>query len=140
VGASGAIFGLAGALIAAFRLGEFSVPRSALSGTLSSLGAFVLYNLVFGFALPGIDNAAHIGGLVTGLIVGALIALFAPRQDQAPRRFAVFFFVILALAGGAMQLAHHYNQPFRLRHLPNTSNNETLPRTSLSWCAVEKSL
>src|ERR1022692_5141149 len=46
VGASGAIFGLAGALIAAFKLGEFSVPRSALSGTLRSLGAFVVYNLV----------------------------------------------------------------------------------------------
>ena len=65
VGASGAIFGLAGALIAAFKLGEFSVPRAALSGTLRSLGAFVFYNLIFGFALPGIDNAAHIGGLVT---------------------------------------------------------------------------
>jgi len=52
VGASGAIFGLAGALIAAFKLGEFSVPRSALSGTLRSLGAFVFYNLIFGFALP----------------------------------------------------------------------------------------
>src|ERR1700733_1026736 len=79
VGASGAIFGLAGALITALKLGEFSVPRAALSGTLRSLGAFVVYNLIFGFALPGIDNTAHIGGLVTGLIVGALIALLAPR-------------------------------------------------------------
>src|ERR1700726_3534125 len=118
VGASGAIFGLAGALIAAFKLGEFSVPRSALSGTLRSLGAFVVYNLIFGFAIPGIDNAAHIGGLVTGLIVGALIALIAPQQDQAPRRATIFLFVILALAGGAMQLAHHYNIPLRLRRIP----------------------
>src|SRR6202167_5744420 len=45
VGASGAIFGLAGALITALKLGEFSVPRAALSGTLRSLGAFVVYNL-----------------------------------------------------------------------------------------------
>ena len=118
VGASGAIFGLAGALLAAFKLGEFSVPRSALSGTLRSLGAFVVYNLIFGFALPGIDNAAHIGGLVTGLIVGALIAVVAPRQEQAPRRAAIFLFVILALAGGAMQLAHHYNIPLRLQRVP----------------------
>ena len=80
VGASGAIFGLAGALLAAFKLGEFSVPRAALSGTLRSLGAFVVYNLIFGFAIPGIDNAAHIGGLITGLIVGALIALIAPHR------------------------------------------------------------
>ncbi len=114
VGASGAIFGLAGALIAAFKLGEFSVPRSALSGTLRSLGAFVVYNLIFGFALPGIDNTAHIGGLVTGLIVGALIALIAPQQDQAPRRVAVFLVMILALAGGAIAAAHHYGVPLRL--------------------------
>jgi|SRR5580704_6523239 membrane associated rhomboid family serine protease len=118
VGASGAIFGLAGALVAAFKLGEFSVPRAALSGTLRSLGAFIVYNLIFGFAIPGIDNAAHIGGLVTGLIVGALIAVMAPLQDQAPRRALVFLAVIVGLAGGAMQLAHHYHVPLRLRQIP----------------------
>jgi rhomboid protease GluP len=113
VGASGAIFGLAGALIAAFKLGEFSVPRSALSGTLRSLGAFVVYNLIFGAIIPGIDNTAHIGGLVTGLIVGALVALIAPQQDQAPRRAAIFVVVIVTLAGGAIGAAHHYRIPLR---------------------------
>jgi membrane associated rhomboid family serine protease len=114
VGASGAIFGLAGALITALKLGEFSVPRAALSGTLRSLGAFVVYNLIFGAVIPGIDNTAHIGGLLTGLIVGALIALIAPQQDQAPRRVAVFLVMILALAGGAIGTAHHYRVPLRL--------------------------
>jgi rhomboid protease GluP len=117
VGASGAIFGLAGALIAAFKLGEFSVPRAALSGTLRSLGAFVVYNLIFGFALPGIDNAAHIGGLVTGLIVGALIAVIAPRHEDAPRRALVFGVVLAALAGVAMLLAHHYHVPLQLQRI-----------------------
>src|ERR1022692_708736 len=114
VGASGAIFGLAGALIAAFKLGEFSVPRAALSGTLRSLGAFVVYNLVFGFALPGIDNTAHIGGLITGLIVGALIALIAPHSDPPLRRVAVFLAVIVALAGVAIGSAHYRGFPLRL--------------------------
>jgi rhomboid protease GluP len=117
VGASGAIFGLAGALIAALKLGEFSVPRSALTGMLRSLGAFVVYNLLFGF-LPGIDNTAHIGGLVTGLIVGALIALIAPQQGQVPHRIAVFLVVILALAGGAITAGHHYRFPLRLGRSP----------------------
>src|SRR5271170_5645060 len=111
VGASGAIFGLAGALIAAFKLGEFSVPRSALSGTLRSLGAFVVYNLIFGFALPGIDNTAHIGGLVTGLIVGALIAVVAPYQDRPLRRIAVFLVMVLTLAGVAVGAAHYRGFP-----------------------------
>jgi membrane associated rhomboid family serine protease len=124
VGASGAIFGLAGALFTAIKLGEFSVSREALSGTLRSLGAFVVYNLIFGFAISGVDNAAHIGGLVTGVIVGALVALIAPRHEQAARRAAVFLVVALALAVTAMQLAHHYGVPLQLQRisLPRTEN------------------
>jgi rhomboid protease GluP len=118
VGASGAIFGLAGALLAAFKLGEFSVPRAALSGTLRSLGAFVVYNLIFGAVIPGIDNTAHIGGLITGLIVGALVAVGAPRPEQAPRRVVIFAVVILALAGAAMAAAHHYGLPLRFGRSP----------------------
>src|ERR1700675_1877246 len=129
VGASGAIFGLAGALIAAFKLGEFSVPRSALSGTLRSLGAFVVYNLIFGAIIPGIDNTAHIGGLVTGLLVGALVALIAPQQDQAPRRAAIFVVVILALAVGATGAAHHYGVPLRFGRV-NYEHSANLPENN----------
>jgi len=74
VGASGAIFGIAGALIASFYLGEFSLPRAAISGSLRSVVTFVGYNLVFGAILSRVDNAAHVGGLVTGLILGALFS------------------------------------------------------------------
>jgi rhomboid protease GluP len=129
VGASGAIFGLAGALITAFKLGEFSVPRSALSGTLRSLGAFVVYNLIFGAIIPGIDNTAHIGGLVTGLIVGALIALIAPQQDQVPRRAAIFVVMILALAGGAIGAVHHYDIPLRFGRV-NYQRSANLPENN----------
>jgi len=127
VGASGAIFGLAGALIAAFKLGEFSVPREALSGTLRSLVVFVGFNLVFGAASGVTDNAAHIGGLVTGLILGALIAVFAPRQQHAPRRVLILGVMILALAGGASALAHHYGLPLQLRRV-NLGQASDLPQ------------
>jgi rhomboid protease GluP len=123
VGASGAIFGLAGALIAAFKLGEFSVPRSALSGPLRSLMVFVVFNLAFGAASGVTDNAAHVGGLITGLILGALIALLAPRQEQVPRRAAVFLVTLLVLAGGATELAHHYGLPLRLGRAPFARTN-----------------
>src|SRR5258708_6426370 len=117
-GASGAIFGLAGALIAAFKFGEFSVPREALSGTMRSLVVFVGFNLIFGAASRVTDNAAHVGGLITGLILGTLIALFAPRQEHASRRFVIFIAMFLALAGGASALAHHYGLPFRIGRTP----------------------
>ena len=118
VGASGAIFGLAGALIAAFKFGEFTVPREALSGTMRSLIVFVGFNLIFGAASRVTDNAAHVGGLITGLILGTLIALFAPRQEHASRRFVIFIAMFLALAGGASALAHHYGLPFRIGRAP----------------------
>lgn len=106
VGASGAIFGLAGALIAAYYLGEFSMPRSAVMGSLRSVVAFVGYNLVFGAMIGPIDNAAHVGGLVTGLVLGALIAKGAPDPNQPVRRAAVLLIVLLAVSGGVMALQH----------------------------------
>ena len=103
VGASGAIFGLAGALIASFYLGEFSLPSIAIKGTLRSLLFFAGFNLVFGSMFPGVDNACHVGGLVSGLIAGALIAKIAPQHDQ--RRAGVLLFVVLLVASSAFGVA-----------------------------------
>jgi membrane associated rhomboid family serine protease len=72
VGASGAVFGLFGVLLAANRL-HHPVDR-ANRGLVGQLGFLVLLNLVFGFASGGqIDNAAHLGGLFAGLWLGAAI-------------------------------------------------------------------
>jgi rhomboid protease GluP len=120
VGASGAIFGLAGALIASFYLGEFSLPRVAISGTLRSLVIFAVFNLGFGQLFGGIDNACHIGGLVSGLALGALIARLAPQPDAPLRRATVVGVVALALLtagfgvrqwrGGPMRMARAFQE------------------------------
>jgi rhomboid protease GluP len=102
VGASGAIFGLAGALIASFYFGEFSLPKVAISGTLRSLLFFVGFNVLFGTLSPGIDNGAHGGGLVSGLILGTLIARVAPQHDKPLRRAGVLLFMVLIVAGSAV--------------------------------------
>lgn len=74
IGASGAIFGVYGALLAYLTIQRGSVPvevfREMRSGTLGFLG----YSLFAGFAIAGIDNAAHLGGLLGGLILGAALA------------------------------------------------------------------
>ena len=100
-GASGAIFGIAGALIAGFKLGEFAMPRAMVQASLRSVIAFAGYNLVLGSVSARTDNAAHIGGLVAGLLCGALIAVLAAGEDAAMRRFTLLAVVALALAGGA---------------------------------------
>jgi len=114
VGASGAIFGLAGALIASFYLGEFSMPNIALKGTLTSLLVFAGFNLFFGSMFPGIDNACHIGGLVSGLILGALIARVAPESNAPARRAGVLAVVALGLAGCAWGVGQWRGTPFRI--------------------------
>ncbi len=110
VGASGAIFGIAGALISSFYLGEFSLPRAAVSGMLRSVVAFVGYNLVFGALIANVDNAAHVGGLLMGLLLGALIAKVAPGHDDFLRRIAVLLVGALLVVGGVMwlQRSHAY--------------------------------
>jgi len=85
VGASGAIFGLAGALIAAIYLGKLPYPREAFRGTLRSLLAFAGYNLLFGAAISVVDNSAHIGGLVMGLLLGTVIGQYLHRPPDSRR-------------------------------------------------------
>ncbi len=105
-GASGAIFGIAGALISSLKLGEFSMPAVVVKSMLKSVVMFAGYNLIFG-AMSGVtDNAAHIGGLVAGLILGALIALADRRRENAMLRVTAIVVVLLAVIGGAGWLQH----------------------------------
>jgi rhomboid protease GluP len=108
VGASGAIFGLAGALIASLYLGEFNLPSYVIQSNLKSLLFFAGFNILFGVSAIGdlvgihVDNACHLGGLVSGLILGASIALFAPGHNQPARRAGILVFMVLILGGSAV--------------------------------------
>jgi rhomboid protease GluP len=122
-GASGAIFGLAGAVIASIKLGEFS--SSAMHrGVMQSLIAFVAFNVVFG-AFSGItDNACHFGGLAAGVVLGALIAKFAP-EPQLVRRMTILALVGVLLAGGFVVLQkQRYRQYQILRAIEQSQSSE----------------
>lgn len=69
-GASGAIYGLFAALFVVFR---------RLNRDTSSIITVLVINLIFSFTVPGISIAAHLGGLVTGALVGVALA-YPPRQ------------------------------------------------------------
>jgi membrane associated rhomboid family serine protease len=71
VGASGAIFGLFGILLAAGRV-HHPVDRHSRA-LVGQLGMLIFINIAFGFAVQGIDNAAHLGGLAAGLFLGAVV-------------------------------------------------------------------
>jgi membrane associated rhomboid family serine protease/Tfp pilus assembly protein PilF len=124
VGASGAIFGLTGALITSFYLGEFSLSGISIKGTLSSLLFFAGFNLFLGSVIPSIDNSCHVGGLVSGLILGALIARVAPQHDS-PRRVGVLVVVALAVVVAAFAVQRWRGGPMRAaRAFDSISEND----------------
>lgn len=73
-GASGAIFGIFGGLLAFVTRSGSRVPRTVLERLRTSTLLFVAYSLFSGFSRAGIDNAAHVGGLVAGSGLGFLLA------------------------------------------------------------------
>ena len=79
VGASGAIFGLAGAFLGFLLRNRDRIDPVVLGNVRRNLLNFVLINLAIGFAIPMIDQSAHVGGLITGFVSGVLIA---PRLVQ----------------------------------------------------------
>ena len=104
-GASGAIFGLIGALAAFFlvhreRLGTYGRTR------LANIAFLIAVNLFFGFTQTGIDNFAHIGGLLSGLALGWALV---PKYQLDPIRYEIIdrnqlqrYWPALALAAALM--------------------------------------
>ncbi|WP_263772617.1 rhomboid family protein [Propionivibrio soli] len=107
VGASGAVFGITGALLVAVLQHRGTLPRTFSKQTISGVGFFILYSLVQGFTHPGIDNAAHIGGLLGG----CLTALILPERfdfetfNGALRQRALAAFVAAGVAIVAVAVA-----------------------------------
>lgn len=82
-GASGAIFGVFGALFGVLVRYRNTIPRTVFSRLRNSSAMFVGYNVVFGFTMPQIDNAAHLGGLLGGFLLG--FATARPLESAARR-------------------------------------------------------
>jgi rhomboid protease GluP len=117
-GASGAIMGIAGAILAIGFLHRESVPwrwRRTFGGGILPL---ILINLALGFSVPGIDNWGHIGGLFTGMLVSGVMAppgldwTNAPPLVQAkPSQIMVIIpLAVVALAGGWALESHRLSQ------------------------------
>jgi len=100
-GASGAIFGIFGGLLAFVINPRNGVPAAVMQEQRNSTLIFTAYSLFYGFAHSGIDNAAHIGGLVGGFLIGLLLA--RPLDEDARARFDPAR-TAMALAGGVLAL------------------------------------
>ena len=106
-GASGAIFGVCGALIAAFKFGSLAFDPTRVRAMLRSVTLFAIYNLVFGL-IGGINNMAHLGGLIGGVAIGFLLTrLFPPHSEEYKRSFFWLTpLLTIALVGGYFGLRY----------------------------------
>ena len=79
VGASGAIFGLIGVMV-----GYGYRHRTALAEQIKTMYLrWAIYGLVFGLMMPGVDNAAHIGGLAAGIACGYVVSDMPPVTRES---------------------------------------------------------
>jgi membrane associated rhomboid family serine protease len=116
-GASGAIFGLFGALYIVARHRNLATEGIAIT---------IVANLIFTFAIPNIDWRGHVGGLIVGSVT-ALIYARAPRgpmRDRIQAAGVAGVCVLLAVAGF---LAVH-----RVNHDCDTTGN----RADAAYCAI----
>ncbi|WP_429300937.1 rhomboid family intramembrane serine protease [Paraburkholderia sp. GAS199] len=108
-GASGAIFGVAGGLLVfVLRFGR-ELPPSIAARNRTAMWAFILFNLYGGLhqhAATGqvIDNAAHVGGLLGGMLIGVLLArpLDMQARAQHSRRSAIVSWVAACVTLAAL--------------------------------------
>lgn len=126
-GASGAIFGVAGAFFSFLLLKKAPISPQFAKRRLKSVAIFIFYNLFLGAAALRVNNAAHIGGLIAGIILGAVLPCVLSRSEepgasrvpslgdssserlQFRRLVTVGIVSTLVLIGVASALARHYS-------------------------------
>jgi rhomboid protease GluP len=134
-GASGAIFGVYGAILGFLLREKQGLPASIYSSLLKSSLLFAVYNIVFSATRAGIDNSAHIGGVVGGIAMGWLVALpvdRAIRDRQTGRRIVMSIIAIVAMIVAGVALTPRFDYSVR--------DELTLDETNHSFIGQEAAL
>ena len=105
VGASGAIFGIAGAIIAGLKFGNLSIAAGERRSVLSSVISFAVLNFLLGAGYLGMtlntDNMAHLGGFASGLLVGLPLATSITRSQTKNKIIQAAALGVITLLLGA---------------------------------------
>jgi rhomboid protease GluP len=100
-GASGAIFGLVGLLLA-FIVTKY-IPAVIRKSLLQSVGLMAVYSLIYGLK-GGVDNAAHIGGLISGFAIGYIYWLTLKPEKRLNIKPVVASIVLLTVVTAGFYL------------------------------------
>ena len=139
VGASGAVFGVLGALLAGVWQHRDRVPKAVVNQLLTSQGLFVAISLAQGFTRPGIDNAAHVGGLLAGAAMAWLLVEVVDEAAGAAlrRRRQWLAAGAVALAVGGLVGAAQPGVDHRALFEHQTVLREVLPRLQAAEQALQ---
>jgi rhomboid protease GluP len=128
-GASGAVFGVYGALLAYLLRHRGSIPGAVLQPLLRSALIFVGLNVVYGFQAKGIDMAAHVGGFVAGF--AATLVVGQPVSAGGGRAAAMREVVLVVLTAALVAFV-----PGRLPRTPDLQGAlrdfDTMERSALA--------
>jgi rhomboid protease GluP len=112
LGASGAIFGIVGAVIAGVKFGDLNISAGEKRAVFSSAVSFAVLNFVLGFSQIGsgifggkTDNMCHLGGFVTGLLLGLPLGAF--HRKHLMQLATVLVTSLVLLAGGRELVQTH---------------------------------
>ena len=110
-GASGAIFGLFGVLLVFGIRYRSAIPPFFKRAVGTGVLPVIVINLIIGLTIPGIDNSAHIGGLLAGALLAAVVPFQKPGAETAPV-FRTVQVALLALVGVCFfSVAKYYDGP-----------------------------
>jgi len=111
-GASGAIFGIAGAMLVAGYMHRDVIPRRWGRAFGAGIIPFIALMLFLGFSEKGIDNWGHVGGLLTGMVLAAFIPppvhSLAPQFGEERRSQAIILLPVIVVGLAMASTAQHY--------------------------------
>ena len=131
-GASGAIFGIIGAMMAFFAKRMAGVPPSVAKTQLRSMAIYATYALLAAARIPGIDNAAHLGGVCTGFILGLILSQPIDATARASNAWKVQWTLAIGLVSVTATLLSFLLATGKIE--PRTAHDKTgrpIPRAAL---------
>lgn len=110
-GASGAIFGLFGVLLVFGLRYRNSIPPFFKRAVGTGVLPVIVINLIIGFTIPMIDNSAHIGGLLAGAVLAAVVPFQKPGEETNAGFRMIQVALLTMVAVCFYEVAVHYDGP-----------------------------